>query len=167
LFVIALGSGIVVDGKVLYGNDGFAGELGHTIVEDNGRQCGCGRKGCLETYVSATGIVSTVKQLVETSENSNDVTELLQKEITAHNIYIAATNGNKIALNAFEYTGEDAARAWKVSGTLDVARFEVNLWQDKWPLGEGPDPNNQEAKERRRDYYFTDSVDGVWQDVSR
>jgi len=101
-----LGSGIVVDGKVLYGNDGFAGELGHTIVEDNGRQCGCGRKGCLETYVSATGIVSTVKQLVETSENSNDVTELLQKEITAHNIYIAATNGNKIALNAFEYTGE-------------------------------------------------------------
>lgn len=101
-----LGSGIVVDGKVLYGNDGFAGELGHTIVVENGRQCGCGRKGCLETYASATGIVTTVNESIAISDNSAEVLELITNGVTAHNIYISACNGNKIALDAFEFTGE-------------------------------------------------------------
>jgi len=59
-----LGSGIVSNGQLVYGYDGFAGELGHTIIEEDGRECGCGRRGCLETYVSATGIVRTAQILL-------------------------------------------------------------------------------------------------------
>lgn len=59
-----LGSGFVVNGELVYGHDGFAGELGHTIVSPNGRQCGCGRSGCLETYVSATGVKRTAYKMM-------------------------------------------------------------------------------------------------------
>ena len=62
-----LGSGIVSNGELIYGHDGFAGEIGHTIVKLNGRQCGCGRRGCLETYASATGIKRTVYKLLADS----------------------------------------------------------------------------------------------------
>ena len=98
-----LGSGFVVNGNLVYGHDGFAGELGHTIVEKNGRDCGCGRKGCLETYASASGIVRTAKEFLE-----NSTTSLLSglNEITSKSIADAAHKGDKLALDIFDYTAE-------------------------------------------------------------
>ena len=98
-----LGSGFVVNGNLVYGHDGFAGELGHTIIEKNGRDCGCGRKGCLETYASASGIVRTAKEFLETSNNS-----LLSglNEITSKSIADAADKGDQMALDIFDYTAE-------------------------------------------------------------
>lgn len=90
-----LGSGLFVQGQLVYGHDGFAGELGHVIVEPDGRACGCGRKGCLETYCSATGIVKTFHDL------SHD-----QSSISAHQIYQLASQGHQIALQAFELTAK-------------------------------------------------------------
>lgn len=88
-----LGSGLIVQGQLVYGYDGFAGELGHVIIEPDGRACGCGRKGCLETYCSATGIVRTYQEL------SNEVSS-----ISAQQIYQLAADGDKTALQAFEIT---------------------------------------------------------------
>ena len=98
-----LGSGFVVNGNLVYGHDGFAGELGHTIVDKNGRACGCGRKGCLETYASASGIVRTAKEFLANSENS-----LLSglNEITSKSIADAAHKGDRLALDIFDYTAE-------------------------------------------------------------
>lgn len=98
-----LGSGFVVNGDLVYGHDGFAGELGHTIVEKNGRECGCGRKGCLETYASASGIVRTAKEFLEKSTNSLlfDI-----KELTSKSIADAALKGDALALDIFDYTAE-------------------------------------------------------------
>lgn len=93
-----LGSGIVIDGKVLYGKTGMAGELGHVIVEPGGRSCGCGRKGCLETYVSSTGLVRTMKE----KQGSTSTTS----EITSHGIGEAALRGDAVALACFQETGE-------------------------------------------------------------
>jgi glucokinase len=96
-----LGSGIVVDGKVLLGVSGMAGEVGQVIVEKNGRLCGCGRQGCLETYASATGIVKTVKEKLQTEKSS-----LTGQDITSASISQAAQAGDKVALEAFAFTGE-------------------------------------------------------------
>lgn len=98
-----LGSGFVVNGNLVYGHDGFAGELGHTIVEKNGRDCGCGRKGCLETYASASGIVRTAKEFLENS-NESRLGDL--KEITSKSIAEAALKGDQLALDIFDYTAE-------------------------------------------------------------
>lgn len=103
-----LGSGIVVDGKVVYGHSGFAGEMGQVIVIPGGRQCGCGRLGCLETYASATGIVRTVKLALETPESKSS---LRGQELSAALITKAALEGDELALNAFEFTGEILGRA--------------------------------------------------------
>lgn len=86
-----LGSGFVSNGQLIYGHDAFAGELGHVIVEENGRQCGCGRKGCLETYASATAISITAK-------------ELTGKSYTSSQVYDEAVKGAKWALEAFDFT---------------------------------------------------------------
>jgi len=91
-----LGSGIVANGSLIYGFDGFAGELGHVIIVRDGRLCGCGRKGCLETYVSATGLVRTYREL-----NPNDVTD-----VTARDIAERAQTGENHAVEAFRLTGE-------------------------------------------------------------
>ena len=98
-----LGSGFVVNGELVYGHDGFAGELGHTIVEKNGRDCGCGRKGCLETYASASGIVKTAKEFLENSTSSH-LSNL--NELTSKCIAEAANKGDKLALDIFDYTAE-------------------------------------------------------------
>ena len=98
-----LGSGFVVNGNLVYGHDGFAGELGHTIVEKNGRDCGCGRKGCLETYASASGIVRTAKEFLENS-NTSVLADL--NDITSKSIADAAHNGDQLALDIFDYTAE-------------------------------------------------------------
>jgi len=101
-----LGSGIVVDGKVLYGHDGFAGELGHINVIPDGRRCGCGKKGCLETYASATGIIRTVSEMLANYRDSSPLRDIPYSGLTAKKIYDAAHGGDKIALNAFKYTGK-------------------------------------------------------------
>lgn len=101
-----LGSGIVVDGKVLYGHDGFAGELGHINAIPDGRRCGCGKKGCLETYASATGIIRTVAEMFANYRDSSPLRDIPYSELTAKKIYDAASGGDKIAINAFKYTGK-------------------------------------------------------------
>lgn len=101
-----LGSGIVVNGKLVYGHDGFAGEIGHTFVDINGRQCGCGRKGCLETYVSAPGIKRTVFELLSDSSAESRLRDISYNDLTAKMISETALEGDRIALEAFEYTGK-------------------------------------------------------------
>jgi glucokinase len=98
-----LGSGFVVNGELVYGHDGFAGELGHVIVEKNGRLCGCGNRGCLETYASATGIVKTANEFLAKSKDSilSDLPEITSKAIAD-----AALQGDKMALEIFDYTAE-------------------------------------------------------------
>jgi glucokinase len=98
-----LGSGIVVSGEMVYGHDGFAGEIGHTIIVLNGRQCGCGRKGCLETYSSATGLIQTYKDLLMKSTATEQQNG---SHINGKYIYELAKNGNEVAIEAFNYTGE-------------------------------------------------------------
>jgi glucokinase len=100
-----LGSGIVSNGRLIYGHDGFAGEIGHTIVRHNGRQCGCSRQGCLETYVSATGIKRTVYKLLADSLEDSSLRSVSFNELSADMITTAALKGDKIAIQAFEYTG--------------------------------------------------------------
>ena len=100
-----LGSGIVVNGDLVYGHDGFAGEIGHTIVVPNGRLCGCGRRGCLEAYASATGICRTVEELLSTSDTKSELRNINSENLTSKFIYEAALRGDKLALEAFEITG--------------------------------------------------------------
>ena len=103
-----LGSGFVVDGRLVSGNDGFAGELGHTAVSppgSNNRECGCGKKGCLETYVSATGIKRTVMQMLADSIIPSELRRYSFDELDSKIIHDAAGNGDAIARMAFEYTG--------------------------------------------------------------
>lgn len=100
-----LGSGIVVDGKLVYGEDGFAGELGHTCVSAEGRMCGCGKKGCLEAYVSATGIRKTVFQLLARMNYPSPLRDITYNKLTAKKIAELAYDGDVIAKEAFEYTG--------------------------------------------------------------
>ncbi len=101
-----LGSGFVVDGRLVYGADGFAGEIGHTLIQPSSdRECGCGRKGCLETYVSATGIKRTVLKLLANSLVSSELRAYSFDELDSRRIFEAAKNGDVIALKAFEHTG--------------------------------------------------------------
>ena len=100
-----LGSGIVANGRLIYGHDGFAGELGHTLVNVFGRQCGCGRKGCLETYVSATGIKRTVYKLLADYTAESTLRGIAYDKLSARMITEAAIAGDFIARQAFEYTG--------------------------------------------------------------
>ncbi len=98
-----VGSGFVTNGNILYGSTGFAGELGHTSVLKDGRPCNCGRRGCLETYCSATGIVRTVREWL-----SEGATSSLKDspELSSADIYKAAIAGDELANRAFEYTGD-------------------------------------------------------------
>ena len=100
-----LGSGIVANGQLIYGADGLAGELGHTLVNVFGRQCGCGRKGCLETYVSATGIKRTVYKLLADYREESVLRSVAFDKLSARMITEAALEGDFIARQAFEYTG--------------------------------------------------------------
>lgn len=99
-----VGSGIIVNGDLVYGHDGFAGEIGHTIYDVNGRQCGCGRKGCLETYASAGGIKRTVFELLAETNYQSLLSEISFDELNSKMISDAALQGDKIALMAFDKT---------------------------------------------------------------
>jgi glucokinase len=97
-----LGSGIVVNDKLVYGHDGFAGELGHVIIEENGRQCGCGRKGCLETYVSATGVVWSARDLIRSGKQIEGINSI--EHITAKDVAAAAQKGDVNAMMIIDET---------------------------------------------------------------
>jgi glucokinase len=101
-----LGSGFVVDGKVLYGWSGFAGELGHVIVKEHGRSCGCGRRGCLETYVSAPGLVRTVMELLADAPRGSTLRGIPMAAMTAQDVAEAAAAGDELAREAFARTGQ-------------------------------------------------------------
>jgi len=98
-----LGSGFVANGELIYGHDGFAGELGHVIAVRDGRKCGCGRMGCLETYASATGIVRSAEELLAEVADET-ILRGHQGRITAKMIYEAATQGDTFAIELFEFT---------------------------------------------------------------
>jgi glucokinase len=100
-----VGSGIVVNGQLVYGHDGFAGELGHTTIRRDGRLCGCGKKGCLETYSSATGVARTAREFLETRTEPSLLRELDPADITSKDVYDAAVKGDKMAKDIFEMTG--------------------------------------------------------------
>ena len=102
-----VGSGIVIDGNMVYGCDGFAGELGHvTMFRENGRTCGCGRHGCLEAYCSATGVARTTREMLEKSDAPSLLREMKAKDITSLDVSIAAGKGDKLAKEIFDFTGE-------------------------------------------------------------
>jgi glucokinase len=106
-----VGSGIVINGDVVYGHDGFAGELGHvTAVRTNGRVCGCGKTGCLETYASATGVARTAGEWLELSDEPSVLRGL--DKIASKDVYEAAKAGDKLALKIFEFTGKILGRSF-------------------------------------------------------
>ena len=101
-----VGSGIVINGQLVYGHDGFAGELGHVVVRrENGRLCGCGRKGCLETYCSATGVARTAREFLVARPEPSLLREIPAEEIVSKDVYDAAVKGDKLAQDIFEFTG--------------------------------------------------------------
>jgi glucokinase len=102
-----LGSGFVVNGKLVYGHDGFAGELGHIAVRPEGseRECGCGKKGCLETYVSATGLKRTFIKILADSRKPSSLRKHSIDGLDARMIHDAAAGGDLLAIEAFERTG--------------------------------------------------------------
>lgn len=99
-----VGSGIVANGSLIYGHDGFAGEIGHTIVDPNGRQCGCGRKGCLETYTSASGIVRTAVELLKNNNSKSLLSDISEDQLSSKVIADAALKGDKTAVEVFDKT---------------------------------------------------------------
>ncbi|MDE7376845.1 MAG: ROK family protein [Muribaculaceae bacterium] len=101
-----VGSGIVINGQVVYGHDGFAGELGHMVVKrNNGRLCGCGRTGCLEAYCSATGVARTAREFLEIRTDPSVLRDMPIDQITSKDVYDAAVKGDELAKEVFEYTG--------------------------------------------------------------
>ena len=101
-----LGSGIVVDGKLVHGKHGLAGEMGHIAVRPDGRRCNCGNRGCLETYASATGIKRTVFKFMADMNGTSPLRNIAFHDMTAKMITEAALNGDGLASKAFIYTGE-------------------------------------------------------------
>ena len=106
-----VGSGIVINGDVVYGHDGFAGELGHvTAVRNNGRACNCGKTGCLEAYASATGVARTAREWLELTDEPSLLRNL--DSIASKDVYDAAKEGDKLALKIFEFTGKMLGRSF-------------------------------------------------------
>ena len=101
-----VGSGIVINGQLVYGHDGNAGELGHVVIKrNNGRLCGCGRTGCLEAYCSATGVARTEREFLEARTEPSLLRNLPIEDITSKDVYDAAVAGDKLAKDIFEFTG--------------------------------------------------------------
>ncbi|MDE6804563.1 MAG: ROK family protein, partial [Muribaculaceae bacterium] len=100
-----VGSGIVINGQLVYGQDGNAGELGHVIMKrNNGRVCGCGRTGCLEAYCSATGVARTAREFLEVRSEPSVLRNMEIEDITSKDVYDAAVGGDKLAKEIFAYT---------------------------------------------------------------
>ena len=108
-----VGSGIIIDGKVVYGHDGFAGELGHVnVMRNNGRLCGCGKSGCLETYASATGVARSAREILGTSTKESLLRNTPMDSITSKDVYDAAMEGDEVAKEIFSYTGKILGEAF-------------------------------------------------------
>ena len=108
-----VGSGIVIGGNLVYGHDGFAGELGHVIMRrNNGRPCGCGRQGCLEAYASATGVARTAREFLEIRKDDSLLRELDPDQITSKDVYDAAMKDDALAKEIFEFTGNILGEAF-------------------------------------------------------
>ena len=106
-----VGSGIVIDGKVVYGHDGNAGELGHTCaVRYNGRPCGCGKTGCLEAYCSAIGVARTAREMLELSDEPSLLRGV--EDLSSKAVYEAAAEGDALAKRIFVYTGQMLGRSF-------------------------------------------------------
>lgn len=103
-----VGSGIVINGQLVYGCDGFAGELGHVIMDrrPDARPCGCGRKGCLEAYCSASGVARTAREILQTTDRPSLLREKPLDEIASLDVSIAADKGDEVAQEIFEFTGK-------------------------------------------------------------
>ena len=102
-----VGSGIVIDGKVVYGHDGFAGELGHvTAIRNNGRLCGCSKTGCLETYATATGVARSAREILESSTKDSLLRNIPIDSITSKDVFDAAIEGDEVAKEIFNFTGK-------------------------------------------------------------
>ena len=107
-----VGSGIVINGQVVYGHDGFAGELGHTIAVRDGRQCNCGLRGCLETYCSATGVARTAQQLLSDNPDKPSLLRDIDPDrISSKDVFDAAEKGDEIAIEIFKTTGKILGRS--------------------------------------------------------
>ena len=109
-----VGSGIVSNGQLVVGHDGFAGELGHVrVIRENGRHCGCGRTGCLETYTSATGVARTAREYLEMyPERESVLRDIQHRPITSKDVYEAAKKGDKPAIDVFNFTGRILGEAF-------------------------------------------------------
>lgn len=108
-----VGSGIVINGNMVYGHDGNAGELGHLVMKrNNGRMCGCGRTGCLEAYCSATGVARTAREFLEIRQEPSLLRNLDIEDITSKDVYDAAMAGDKLAKDIFDYTGNILGEAF-------------------------------------------------------
>jgi len=109
-----VGSGIVANGQLVVGHDGFAGELGHVrIIRENGRMCGCGRTGCLETYTSATGVARTAREFLELQPERKSVLRNIQhRPITSKDVYEAAKADDQLAIDVFNFTGKILGEAF-------------------------------------------------------
>ena len=100
-----VGSGIISNGSLLYGHDGFAGELGHVCAVKDGRQCNCGLKGCLETYASAMGVARTAREFLQNDNRESLLRKLDPEKISSKDIYDAAVQGDRMAKDIFAFTG--------------------------------------------------------------
>ena len=103
-----VGSGIVINGQLVYGSDGFAGELGHVVMDrtEKGRSCGCGRTGCLEAYCSATGVARTAREILATTDRPSLLRDKPAEEIESLDVSIAASKGDEVANEIFQFTGK-------------------------------------------------------------
>jgi len=106
-----VGGGIISNKRLVYGHDGFAGELGHVCVERGGRQCNCGLRGCLETYASATGVARTAREFLERDNSDSLLRKLDPQKISSKDIYDAAKQGDRMAKEVFLYTGRILGQA--------------------------------------------------------
>lgn len=100
-----VGGGVVVNGQLVYGHDGFAGEIGHLKMIRGGRTCGCGGRGCLETYASATGVARTAREYLSTRDDESLLRALNPEEITSKDVYEAAIKGDALSKEIFDFTG--------------------------------------------------------------
>ncbi len=118
-----LGSGYVANGRLIYGHNGLAGELGHSCIVKDGRECGCGRKGCLETYCSATGVKRTAIELMATTTIPSELRSISYNDLTSKQVAQAAHNGDKLAQKVFQITGEILGEA--LANTVSVTGPEA------------------------------------------
>ncbi|HEX3024680.1 MAG TPA: ROK family protein, partial [Chitinophagaceae bacterium] len=112
IFLRTLSSFLVANGQLIYGHDGFAGELGHTTIIRDGRLCGCGKYGCLETYTSATGVARTAREILATRNDDSVLRKIPADNITSKDVFDAAMSGDAIAKEIFEYTGKLLGQAF-------------------------------------------------------